>query len=102
MIFMNDQQTTTDTDHLPSTPVSTCPAWRTAPEIDTARQQFLAGRLAITPDIQRGLYPFKDVKLTRSDIEWLLITHEGGQGPVHCHDPPQPERGGLGLRESAR
>jgi len=95
---MNDQQTSTDTDHLPSTPVSTCPAWRTEPEIDTERQKFLAERLAITPDIQRGIYPFKDVRLTRTDIEWLLITHEGGRGPVDWTDVQQRNRIGLDLR----
>lgn len=95
---MNDQQATTDTDHLPSTLVSTCPAWRTEPEIDTERQQFLTERLAIIPDIQRGMYPFKDVKLTRADIEWLLITHEGGRGPVDWSDVQQRNRIGLDLR----
>src|SRR5258708_32390975 len=98
MIFMHDQQTATDTDHLPSTLVSTCPAWRTEPEIDTKRQKFLTERLAIIPDIQRGIYPFKDVKLTRADIEWLLITHEGGHGPVDWSDVQQKSRIGLDLR----
>src|SRR2546429_1836065 len=98
MIFMNDQQTATDTDHLPSTFVSTCPTWRTEPEIDTERQTFLAERLAITPDIQRGMYPFKDVKLTRADIEWLLVTHESGRGPVDWSDVQQRGRIGLDLR----
>src|SRR5438105_638325 len=99
MIFMNgqmnDQQTATDTDHLPSTPVSTCPAWRTEPSISGERQQFLRQRLTIVPDIQQGIYPFKDVKLTRADIEWLLITHAKGRGPVDWNDVQQ--RGGIGL-----
>ncbi len=73
-------------------------SWRTEPEIDTARQQFLAERLAIIPDIQRGIYPFKDVQLTRADIEWLLLTHEGGRGPVDWSDVPQRGRLGLDLR----
>ncbi len=84
---MNDQQTTTDTDHPPSTPVSTCPAWRTEPEIDGERQQFLRQRLMIVPDIQQGIYPFKDVRLSRADVEWLLITHEQGRGPIEWSDP---------------
>src|SRR5438045_3301945 len=33
--------------------------WRTEPEIDFERQEFLRQRLAIQPDIQRGIYPFK-------------------------------------------
>jgi len=97
---MNDQQTTTDIDHLPSTPVSTCPTWRTEPEIDAEQQKFLAGRLAILPGIQRGTYPFKDVNLTRADIEWLLITHEGGRGPVDWSDVQQRSLVGLDLRSA--
>ena len=95
---MNDQQTTTDTDHLPSTPVSTCPAWRTEPEIDGERQRFLRQRMMIVPDIQQGIYPFKDVRLSRADVEWLLITHEQGRGPIEWSDPSQRERQGIDLR----
>src|SRR3989440_12986486 len=73
----------------------TRPAWRTEPEIDSERQRFLAERLVIVPDIQRGIYPFKDVKLTRADIEWLLISQQGGCGPVDWNDVQQ--RGGIGL-----
>src|SRR2546425_12029139 len=73
-------------------------SWRTEPEIDAERQKFLAERLTITPDIQRGRYPFKGVKLTRADIEWLLITHEGGRGPVDWNDVQQRSRIGLDLR----
>src|SRR5437763_4829986 len=73
-------------------------SWRTEPEIDTERQKFLSERLAINPDIQRGIYPFKDVKLNRADIEWLLMTHEGGHGPVDWNDIRQRNRVGLDLR----
>ena len=69
--------------------------WRIGPEIDFERQKFLTQRIAIQPDIQRGIYPFKDVKLTRADIEWLLITHAKGRGPVDWNDVQQ--RGGIGL-----
>jgi uncharacterized protein YjbI with pentapeptide repeats len=72
--------------------------WRTEPEIDTERQRFLAGCLATIPDFKQGIYPFKDVKLTRADIEWLLITHEGGRGPVDWTDVQQRNRIGLDLR----
>jgi uncharacterized protein YjbI with pentapeptide repeats len=72
--------------------------WRTEPEIDATRQAFLTERLAITPDIGQGIYPFKDVKLGRADIEWLLATHEKGQGPVDWSDEHQQERLGLDLR----
>ena len=73
-------------------------SWRTEPEIDLERQKFLSERLAITPDTQRGIYPFKDVKLSRADIEWLLTNHEGGCGPVDWSDIQQRKRIGLDLR----
>lgn len=57
-------------------------SWRIEPEIDTKRQDYLAQRQAIIPDIKRGMYPFKDIKLSRADIEWLLAMHENGRGPV--------------------
>jgi len=75
-------------------------SWRTEPEIDFERQEFLRQRLAVQADIQRGVYPFKDVKLGRADIEWLLLTHEGGQGhgPIDWGDVQQRECTGLDLR----
>jgi uncharacterized protein YjbI with pentapeptide repeats len=72
--------------------------WCIEPEIDTERQRFLAGCLTTIPDFKQGIYPFKDVKLTRADIEWLLITHEGGRGPVDWNDVQQRSRIGLDLR----
>src|SRR5437763_9987072 len=57
-------------------------SWRTEPEIDEIRQKFLAERRSITPDIEQGIYPFKDIKLNRAEVEWLLATHENGRGPV--------------------
>ncbi len=77
---------------------SSVPSWRSEPEIDGERQKFLAACLANSPDIQRGVYPFNDVKLTRADIEWLLLTHEGGRGPVDWSDMQQRGRVGLDLR----
>jgi len=72
--------------------------WRTEPEIDGERQKYLAERRSITPDIKQGIYPFKDTKLNRADIEWLLATHEQGRGPVDWHDVQQRTREGLDLR----
>jgi uncharacterized protein YjbI with pentapeptide repeats len=59
--------------------------WRTEPEIDTERQRFLAERRNIQPDIEQGLYPYKNIRLTRADVEWLLATHESGgmRGPLN-------------------
>src|SRR5207248_11796463 len=73
-------------------------AWRTEPEINLERQKYLAERRAIVPDIEKGIYPFKDIKLSRADVEWLLATHENGQGPVYWEDPNQRRRDGLELR----
>lgn len=79
-------------------------AWRTEPEIDTERQQFLAARRALTLDLHQGIYPFRDVtgpiRLSRGDIEWLLATHEssGVRGPVEWADVSQRGRKGIDLR----
>src|SRR6266851_6873049 len=68
--------------------------WRTKPEIDAERQTYLAERRSITPDIKQGIYPFKDIKLSRADVEWLLATHESGRGPVKLDDYAS-ERGSI-------
>ncbi|HEY6287145.1 MAG TPA: pentapeptide repeat-containing protein, partial [Ktedonobacteraceae bacterium] len=44
------------------------------------------------------MYPFKNFKLNRADIEWLLATHEHGCGPINWSDEQQHEREGLDLR----
>lgn len=72
--------------------------WRTEQEIDLKRQQFLSERRAIVPNIEKGIYPFKDVKLYRADVEWLLATHEQGRGPIDWSDESQREHKGLDLR----
>ena len=72
--------------------------WRTEPEIDNEQQKFLAERRAITSDIAQGIYPFKGIKLSRADVEWLLATHENGRGPIDWSDESQHERAGLDLR----
>jgi uncharacterized protein YjbI with pentapeptide repeats len=72
--------------------------WRTEPEIDTRRQQELSKHRAIVPDIEKGIYSFKGMILTRADVEWLLATHENGRGPVNWIDEHEHERKGLDLR----
>src|SRR5205807_8457097 len=72
--------------------------WRTEPEIDEERQKFLNERRSITPHIEQGIYPFKDIKLNRADIEWLLATFENGRGPVHWNAGRDRPRNGLDLR----
>ena len=73
-------------------------AWRTEPEIDAERQAYLTTRLGIQPDLDHGIFPFKDIALRRADVEWLLATHEDGRGPIDCHDEQQRGRRGLDLR----
>ncbi|GER89641.1 hypothetical protein KDW_38030 [Dictyobacter vulcani] len=75
-------------------------SWRTEPEIDSDRQAFLAYRVSILPDIVRGIYPFKDIALSRADLEWLLLHHEDDRGPVQWNDERQRERLGLDVRGS--
>jgi hypothetical protein len=72
--------------------------WRTEPEIDNERQKYLAERHRITPNIEQGIYPFKDIRLSRADVEWLLATHENGRGPIDWSDESQHKRVGLDLR----
>src|SRR5438045_704102 len=72
--------------------------WRTEPEIDAERQTYLVERRKIAPDFEQGIYPFKDIKLNRADVEWLLATHQHGRGPVDWDDKNQREREGLDLR----
>src|SRR5258708_18033263 len=72
--------------------------WRTEPEIDAKRQAELGKCRDIVPDIKHSIYPFKDMQLSRADVEWLLATHEDGRGPVDWSDVSQRERQGLDLR----
>jgi uncharacterized protein YjbI with pentapeptide repeats len=72
--------------------------WRTEPEIDEVRKIYLTERRAIQPDIKKGTYPFKNIKLSRADVEWLLATLENGCGPIDWNDESQRKRDGLDLR----
>lgn len=91
---MNNSEHSSDTTQSSGTR----PSWRTEPEIDSARQQILRQCLTIIPDIQQGNYPFRNIALTRADVEWLLITHEQRRGPIEWSDLSQRERQGLDLR----
>src|SRR5260370_894806 len=70
--------------------------WRTEPEISLERRAELEKRRALVPDIEKGIYPFKGMKLDRADVEWLLATHEGG--PVKWSDEKERGREGLDVR----
>lgn len=70
--------------------------WRTEPESSPERQAELEKRRALVPDVEKGIYPFKGMKLERADVEWLLATHDGG--PVKWGDEKEREREGLDVR----
>jgi len=72
------------------------PPWRTEPEIEVSRQEQLTRCLATAPDIQRGVYPFKGMKLSRADVEWLLVTYQN-EGDSKARGNEQNRRG-LDLR----
>ena len=71
--------------------------WRTQPEIDAERQQYLEKRRHRLFKENKFVAPLQDVQLSRADIEWLLATHEHGRGPVDWNDPEQRTRKGLHL-----
>ncbi len=71
--------------------------WRTDPEIEVERQKYLAELYIIIPDYDEGSLPFKDIKLSRADVEWLLATHENNRGPVDWINESQRRRRGLDL-----
>ncbi|MFL5653541.1 MAG: pentapeptide repeat-containing protein [Ktedonobacteraceae bacterium] len=50
--------------------------WRTEPAIDEERQQQLLSNYQGSVDTERGKYPFKGVRLSRADVEYLLAMEE--------------------------
>src|SRR5690242_6030536 len=66
--------------------------WRKEPEVEAERQGYLTERHLIIATIKHGVYHFKNVKLNRADVEWLLATHENGHGPVDWKDEGLRER----------
>ncbi len=71
---------------------------QTEMEIDARRKDFLKKHWAIAPNIQNGTYPFKGIKLSRADVEWLLANQEHERGSVNGSEPSQGTRVGLDLR----
>src|ERR1700757_5302435 len=74
------------------------PSWRIEPEIGQARQEQLARCLTTIPDITHGVYPFKGMKLSRADVDWLLSTPAKGKNPSDGGDERQELCIGLDLR----
>lgn len=76
--------------------------WRTEPLIDEERQQRLLSYAQGDVDIEQGRYPFKGVRLSRADVEWLLAMEEqmsaqesmgGGNGGKQQQSPGLDVRG---------
>ena len=72
-------------------------SWRVEPEINEERKTYLENRRLVKANIRQSIFPF-NIKLSRADIEWLLVTHEDGRGPVDWKEVNQRERKGLDLR----
>jgi len=70
--------------------------WRTEPEIDAERQKYLEEQRN-KYDVIEHIYPFKDIKLNRADVEWLIATHKNGHWPVESDGFGQPGREGVNL-----
>jgi uncharacterized protein YjbI with pentapeptide repeats len=74
--------------------------WRTEPEISQERQAYLTERRKIKPDPYplEFIFPFKDIKLSRANVEWLLSTPEDKPSFIDWSDESQRECEGLDLR----
>lgn len=83
---------------ITSKKVRTTQPWQIAKPISDSREHELRARLTIQPNTVLGVYPFKGMKLSRADVEWLLAAHERGRGPVDWNDRDQRSRLGLDLR----
>src|SRR5579884_2041317 len=75
--------------------------WRTEPIIDEERQQRLLSYSQGNVDIERGMYPFKGVRLSRADVEWLLALEEQRGAEAHnatSNSGKQQQAFGLDVR----
>src|SRR5438876_5892119 len=71
--------------------------WRTEPEIDIERQQYLDEHLTIK-EREWERYPLKDIVLDRADVEWLLANYNDERRFAgESYQLPQ-KRKGLDLR----
>ena len=75
--------------------------WRTEPIIDEERQQLLLRYSQGDVDIECGMYPFKGVRLSRADVEWLLAMQEQRSAQAHMggsNTEKQQQAFGLDVR----
>ncbi len=76
--------------------------WRSEPPIDEERQQLLANCLQGSVAIERGKYPFRGMRLSRADVEWLLAAAEErsareSTSDGHSRKPPSLDVRGADL-----
>jgi uncharacterized protein YjbI with pentapeptide repeats len=72
--------------------------WRTEPEIIPERQEQLVRRLKTATDVKRGIYPFKGIKLSRADVEWLLARYMKNGESTTMRGGEEERLWGLDLR----
>jgi len=71
--------------------------WRTEPEINVERQQYLDEHLTVK-EREWEQYPFKDLVLDRADIEWLVANYADGRELAEQSYQLLQKRYGLDLR----
>lgn len=74
------------------------PPWRTEPEIIPERKEQLVRRLKTATDVKQGIYPFKGMKLSRADIEWLLAQYTKNGESTTMLGEGEERQWGLDLR----
>jgi len=121
LVSKEDQHEAWVIDMTFSSSTNTRPPWRTEPEIDPDRQNFLTACLATQPDIKQNIYPFKGVKLyhcqKQRDVHSGVVSGQlFKQGELHViagdiFDPAEPyffaitqliELAGLGAQHAAQ
>lgn len=81
-IFTQKRPTIHDEDAWNAYWASQGQSWRTQPMINTERQKYLTERLRIIPDFRNNIYPLKDIKLNRADVEWLVDIYTKENEPL--------------------
>jgi uncharacterized protein YjbI with pentapeptide repeats len=71
--------------------------WRTEPIIDEERQQRLLSYSQRVVDMERGMYPFKGVQLSRADVEWLLALERQRSAEAHTDGSKSVQQKAFGL-----
>jgi hypothetical protein len=71
--------------------------WRTEPIIDEERQHRLLSYSQEVVDIERGMYPFKGIRLSRADVEWLLALEEQRSAETHPDGSKSVQQQAFGL-----